>query len=143
MTDDMSDQTDYTVGDNVIALDCPTCDGDVLLPGQFGTDPLGLKVCPDCLGGRGYWLIQTPCHICDHLDHEGVGVMSWDGGYVTCDECGGANWLPSPVDGPIEVTLKAGGRFTPRTEYHSFTLTDDVQPIPGGDKRRARLDVTT
>ena len=31
-------------------VDCPTCDGEVLLPGKFGVDPLGLKLCPACHG---------------------------------------------------------------------------------------------
>jgi hypothetical protein len=31
---------------------CPECNGEILVAGQFGVDPLGIKICPAC-GGSG------------------------------------------------------------------------------------------
>ena len=63
---------------------CDTCGGEVLLSGKFGVDPLGLKVCPDCRGGRRVATLTATCRWCEakainhphkEAGHEGVVTL--------------------------------------------------------------------
>lgn len=99
-------------------------------------------------------LILDPCPICKpplgNVDHEGCHRMSWDGGFVTCDECGGAGvvvpeWLavgkaskeyPEHLAGGM-VALDTVPGYDPRVTVHRITgyvTCSDPIPVVGGER---------